>query len=171
MDTGRKDQQTVEAGGRLKQRLLQDMELHEMPNIVTGNGITTEVFRPDWGLKSDVVRHMIHVKLNDRAISAWHRHMLQTDRIFVTDGSLRLVVFDPREGSATQGEVCELRLSRFRPTLVTVPPGLWHGLQNMGGSPCGFINFFDRAYQYEDPDEWRLPPDTPEIPYTFPRPA
>jgi dTDP-4-dehydrorhamnose 3,5-epimerase len=25
----------------------------------------------------------------------------------------------------------------------------------------------DRAYTYEDPDHWRLPPDTREIPYRF----
>jgi dTDP-4-dehydrorhamnose 3,5-epimerase len=169
MENGQKDKQSVEPGGRLMLRLPEGVVLHEMPNIVTGNGITTEVFRQDWGLKPEEVRHIIHVQLNPFAISAWHRHTLQTDRIFVTDGSVRLVMYDAREASSTRGIVTELRLSRYRPTLVTVPPGIWHGLQNMVGVPCGFINFFDRAYQYDDPDEWRLPLDTPEIPYRFPR--
>jgi dTDP-4-dehydrorhamnose 3,5-epimerase len=168
MEQGRKDLQTVEPGGRLKLRLPQGTQLHEMPNIVTGNGITTEVYRPDWGLQPDAVRHIIHVRLHAFAISAWHRHLLQTDRIFVTDGSLRLVLFDGRQDSPTHGLVTELRLSRHRPTLVTVPPGIWHGLQNLAGEECGFINFFDRPYQYDDPDEWRLPLDTPEIPFRFP---
>jgi dTDP-4-dehydrorhamnose 3,5-epimerase len=168
MEQGRKDVQSVEPGGRLRLRLPEGVELHEMPNIVTGNGITAEVYRPDWGLTPKEVRHIIHVRLNAFAITAWHRHLQQTDRIFVTDGSVRLVMFDGREG-ATKGLVTELRLSRFRPTLVVVPPGIWHGLQNMTGQECGFINFFDRPYQYEDPDEWRLPLDTSEIPYRFPR--
>ena len=168
MSQGRKDTQTVDAGGKLRLHLPEGVLLHEMPNILTGNGITTEVFRQDWGLAPEEVRHIIHVRLHAFAISAWHRHTLQTDRIFVTDGAARLVMFDAREGSPTRDKVAELRLGRMRPMLVVIPPGIWHGLQNLGGSECGFINFFDRAYQYDDPDEWRLPLDTPEIPYRFP---
>ncbi len=153
----------------MKLRLPQDVQTHEMPNIVTRNGITTEIFRPDWGLSPEDVRHIIHVRLHAFAVSAWHRHTLQTDRIFVTDGSLRLVMYDPREDSSTCGLVAQLQLSRYRPMLVTVPPGIWHGLQNMAGNECGFVNFFDRPYRYEDPDEWRLPIDSPEIPYQFPK--
>jgi dTDP-4-dehydrorhamnose 3,5-epimerase len=169
MDSGKKDTQTVEPGGRLRLALPQGAQVHEMPNIVTRNGITTEVYRPDWGLRPEEVRHIIHVRLNAFAITAWHRHTLQTDRIFVTDGSLRFAMYDAREDSPTRGLVSELRLSRMRPTLVTVPPGVWHGLQNMGGGEAGFINYFDHAYRYDDPDEWRLPADTPNIPYTFPK--
>lgn len=29
------------------------------------------------------------------------------------------------------------------------------------------VNDIDRAYRYEDPDHWRLPADTGEIPYRF----
>jgi dTDP-4-dehydrorhamnose 3,5-epimerase len=168
MTTGRKDEQTADASGRLKQGLPEGVQVHEMPNIITSNGVTTEVYRPSWGLVPNDVQHVIHVRLNAFAISAWHRHELQTDRIFVTDGSFRLVMFDARQERATKGLVAELRLSRYRPCVVSIPPGIWHGLQNMGGGEAGFINYFDRAYDYANPDEWRLPLDTPDIPYRFP---
>jgi hypothetical protein len=29
------------------------------------------------------------------------------------------------------------------------------------------VNYFDLQYDYTDPDDWRLPPDTDEIPYRF----
>lgn len=169
MESGRKDVQSVDPGGKLRLRLPHGSQVQEMPNIVTANGITAEVYRNDWMLTPPEVRHVIHVRLHAFAVTAWHRHLRQTDRIFVTDGSLRLVMFDAREDSPTRGLVSELRLSRMRPMTVTVPPGVWHGLQNLAGQECGFINFFDHAYDYADPDEWRLPLDTPEIPYRFPR--
>lgn len=168
MKIGTKDLQSVEPGGRIRLRLPQDAQVHEMPNIVTANGVTTEVFRPDWGLAPQEVRHIIHVRLHGWAVSAWHCHEKQTDRVFVTDGSLRMVMFDAREGSSTKGMLTELRLSRMRPMLVTVPPGVWHGMQNLAAQECGFVNCFDRPYDYADPDEWRLPRDTAEIPYRFP---
>jgi dTDP-4-dehydrorhamnose 3,5-epimerase len=55
----------------------------------------------------------------------------------------------------------------MRPTLVVIPPGVWHGLQVLSAEAATFVNFFDRAYDYSDPDDWRLPLDSPEIPYAF----
>ena len=60
-----------------------------------------------------------------------------------------------------------LTVSSMRPTLLVVPPGVWHGVKNLSTSMTNFVNYFDRPYNYEDPDEWRLPRDTPEIPYSF----
>lgn len=31
----------------------------------------------------------------------------------------------------------------------------------------GDVNLTDNAYDYESPDHWRVPPDSPHIPYTF----
>ena len=63
--------------------------------------------------------------------------------------------------------VAEHRLSLQRPTLVVVPPGVFHGVKALGSQPAMLINMVDHAYSYEDPDHWRLPEDTREIPYRF----
>jgi len=34
-------------------------------------------------------------------------------------------------------------------------------------TPSILVNLVDAAYSYDDPDHWRLPPDTPEIPYSL----
>ena len=166
---GSKDTQTATPDGRLLRDLIEGVELHEMANIVTRNGITTEVVRPEWGVGRLPVQHMIHVALRGHAVSAWHCHHLQTDRLFVTDGSLRVVLFDGRDDSPTKGRVDVLHLSRMRPTTLLIPPLVWHGIQNLEHRTSSFINFFDRAYCYENPDEWRLPLDTDVIPYRFAR--
>jgi dTDP-4-dehydrorhamnose 3,5-epimerase len=48
---------------------------------------------------------------------------------------------------------------------VIVPAGVWHGLRNLRATPATVLNVVDRAYVYDDPDHWRLPPETAEIPH------
>ena len=48
-----------------------------------------------------------------------------------------------------------------------IPPGIWHGFKNVSGDVAMFINYFDREYRYSDPDEYKLPPNTDEIPFSF----
>ena len=162
-----KDQQTVDASGKQSLQLIEGVSRHEMPNIVTRNGITTEIYRPEWPVGPDQIRHMIHVVLRPGSISAWHMHEKQQDTFFVNQGSIKLVLFDDRKDSPTRGELNVFHLSRYRPVVITVAPGIWHGLQNLETTDSGFINYFNQPYCYEDPDEWRLPIDTDQIPYRF----
>ena len=142
--------------------------VREGSNIVTRNGHTTEVFSSPWDLPVDAVRHVIHVSLKPAAISAWHMHRSQTDHIVPTGGMIRVVLYDGRDGSSTHGKVEVLHLSPMKPSLLLIPPGVWHGVQNMVASEfSSFINLFDRPYEHADPDEWRLPIGTDEIPYEF----
>jgi dTDP-4-dehydrorhamnose 3,5-epimerase len=147
--------------------LLDGVRTFEVKNIVTRNGFTTEVFRPDWGVAELPIQHVIHVSLHPQVVSAWHQHRIQTDHIFVVSGALRVVLYDGRDDSPTHGGVNVFNVSNVRPTLLVVPPGVWHGVKNIGEGMTNFVNYFDRPYNYEDPDEWRLPRDTPEIPYSF----
>ena len=100
------------------------------------------------------------------ALSAWHMHREKTDHLFVTSGLVKAVLYDDRPDSPTRGRVNEFFLAHERPRLVVIPPEVFHGLQALGG-PATFVNYFDRQYEYANPDEYRLPPDAPEIPYRF----
>jgi len=48
---------------------------------------------------------------------------------------------------------------------VVVPPGVYHGIVNIASEASSILNLVDDAYRYEDPDHWRIPPDSEEIPY------
>lgn len=162
-----KDQAHVTPTFDVQREMIDGVRTFEVKNIVTGNGFTTEIFRPDWGVATLPIQHVIHVSLHPGVISAWHQHRIQTDHIFVVSGTLRVVLYDPREESPTKGAVNVFNVSNVRPTLLVVPPGIWHGVRNLSNAMTSFVNYFDRPYNYEDPDEWRLPRDTPEIPYSF----
>ena len=77
------------------------------------------------------------------------------------------MLFDDREGSPTKGKLDVLHLSLMRPATLQIPPFVWHGIQNLENRNSSFINFFDHAYCYANPDEWRLPADTDSIPFKF----
>jgi dTDP-4-dehydrorhamnose 3,5-epimerase len=142
--------------------------LREIKNVVTHNGVTTEVYREDWGVTVNGPQQILHVDLRPAALSAWHMHRGRYDHLLVVSGHIKVVLHDGREDSPSQGRTEVFVLSPMRPTLVVIPPAVWHGVQNLDSAGhSSFINFFDKQYDYEDPDEWRLPPDTEEIPYRF----
>jgi dTDP-4-dehydrorhamnose 3,5-epimerase len=164
---GQKDPAHIDKNWVVDRTLIEGVKVHEVRSIVTANGVTTELYRPDWGIVAGDVRQALHVALRGGAISAWHQHRSRWDFIFAIGGHLRIVLHDPREDSPTHGQVDVFHVSPARPSLLAVPPWLWHGVQNLSNDVSSFVNFFDVPYNYDDPDEWRLPQDAEEIPYSF----
>ncbi len=102
-------------------------------------------------------------------VKGWHYHQRQTDHMTVVSGMAKIVLYDRRADSATHGEVMELFIGERNPALVRIPPGVCHGMKAIGTAPAFMINIPDRVYEYEHPDEYRLPPHGPEIPYDWSR--
>ncbi|MCE6989109.1 dTDP-4-dehydrorhamnose 3,5-epimerase family protein [Dyadobacter sp. CY323] len=147
--------------------LIDGVSVKEVKNVLKNNGHLTEIYRQDWELDDLPVGQIFQVSLNPNGISAWHAHEITTDRIFVNTGSIKVVLYDAREDSSTYGMVNEFRCGALRPMLIIVPPKVWHGVQNYTSEPAALLNIVDKAYQYDDPDHWRIPLDSPEIPYKF----
>ncbi|MGE3958720.1 MAG: cupin domain-containing protein [Vicinamibacterales bacterium] len=165
-----RDPQTITAQwDPLRGRLIDGLRIREVRAVPKGNGRLTEIFRRDWQLDALPVDQVFEVELLPGGISAWHAHEHTTDRLFVASGAARIVLYDARPGSPTHGVVNELKFGEHRPALVLVPPRVWHGVQNIGSAPARILNLVDRAYCYESPDHWRIPSDSPHVPYTFPR--
>jgi dTDP-4-dehydrorhamnose 3,5-epimerase len=162
-----KDEQSVTSDWAVLQDTIDGVRLVEVRNVLTERGSTTEILRLDWFDQGVEIDQVFQVTLAAHAVSAWHVHMNTTDRLFVTSGHAKVVLYDSRPGSRTHGMVNEFRLGDRRPGLVVVPPGVWHGLKNLATEEARVLNLVDRAYEYEDPDHWRLPADTNEIPYRF----
>jgi dTDP-4-dehydrorhamnose 3,5-epimerase len=102
-------------------------------------------------------------------IKAWHMHKRQTDHMCAVTGMFRLALFDAREESPTQSTLQELYMGEHRPVLVRIPPGVYHGWRCVSDHEGVVVNVPDRPYQYSEPDEYRLPPDTDLIPYDWER--
>jgi len=164
-----KDPQLVTDDWKKLQPAIDGVVVHEVLHVPGNQGVITEMYRPEWDPTALPVVHIYQSRLFPGAIGAWSCHMIAVDRLFVSQGHVRVVLYDAREESPTYGTIMELLAGDARPAFLVVPRGIWHGLQNLGPADAIVLNFPTHAYKYEDPDHWRLPFDTPEIPYTWSR--
>jgi dTDP-4-dehydrorhamnose 3,5-epimerase len=149
------------------QRLIDGVKLREVKSVPSGYGFLTEIYRREWALDDLSVDQVFQSTLMPGRVSAWHAHEVTTDRLFVNRGLIHVVLFDARQDSPTFGVLNEFRLGSIRPGLVVIPPKVWHGVQNIADQPSSLVNLVDQAYRYENPDHWRVPPDSPHVPYRF----
>lgn len=161
----KKDQQSITSDWEVKQPLIDGVLVKEVKHVPKNNGYLTEIWREEWGLDSLPVKQVFQVFVNPGGISAWHTHLTTTDRLFINHGLVKIVLYDARKNSSTYKRLNVFRFGTIRPALVIVPPGVWHGVENISDESSLILNLVDEPYQYEDPDHWRLPADTNEIPY------
>jgi dTDP-4-dehydrorhamnose 3,5-epimerase len=162
-----KDEQLVDTEWQTIGSGIDGVAVREVKHVPRDHGVITEMYRPEWDPSSLPVVHVYQSRLYPGAIGAWSCHTKSIDRLFVNQGHLKVVLFDGREESPTFGRIMELHAGDARPALIVLPSGIWHGLQNVGDQDALILNFPTHAYDYADPDHWRLPYDTPQIPYTW----
>jgi len=100
-------------------------------------------------------------------VKAWHLHKLQTDNFTCIKGEIKVALYDAREGSPTYKEINEFLIGEDNPMLIKVPPFVYHGWKGVGEDTAYIINIPTLSYNYKTPDEYRLPPDTKDIPYDW----
>ncbi len=163
----RKDSQLVTKDWNKIQKGIDGVVIREVLHVPRDHGVITEMFRSEWDPTGLPIVHIYQSRLFPGAIGAWSCHATTIDRLFVNQGHLKIVLYDGREESKSFGRVVELHTGDARPAFVIVPSGVWHGLQNLGASDALIVNCPTKAYDYEDPDHYRLPFDSPEIPYAW----
>jgi dTDP-4-dehydrorhamnose 3,5-epimerase len=102
-------------------------------------------------------------------VKGWHYHKIQTDHFVIVKGMMKVVLYDDREGSPTRGTVNEFFMGEKNPILLTIPPGVWHGMKGIGTEPAMLVNTPTEPYKYDQPDEYRVDPHTNDIPYDWSR--
>jgi dTDP-4-dehydrorhamnose 3,5-epimerase len=131
-------------------------------------GRLMEILRSD----DEIFRHFGQVYMTTTypaVVKAWHYHKIQTDNVAVVKGMLKLVLYDPREGSRTKGEVNEFFVGEHNPLLVQIPPEVYHGWMCISEQEAIAVNIPTEAYNREEPDEYRIPPHENDIPYEWRR--
>lgn len=167
LEGAEKDAQSVTADWTVLRDPIDGVLLREVRPVIKDSGWVTELYRRDWGLDTGGVDQAFQVTLHAGGLSAWHCHRNTTDRLTVNRGTVKIALYDDREGSPTRGRVNEFRLGERRPGLLVIPPEVWHGIRNIGPETASVVNLVDFAYAYEDPDHWRVPADHPGIPYRW----
>ena len=98
-------------------------------------------------------------------VKGWHLHQRMVLSYAVPQGSIKLVLYDDREGSKTRGQIDELYIGEGNHCLVKVPTYVWNGFKGVGMQPAVVANC---ATIPHDPKEIeRLDPHASHIPYDW----
>lgn len=98
-------------------------------------------------------------------VKAWHVHRTMTVNNAVISGHAKLVLYDQRPRSPTNGLLQEIFLGESNYVLVRIPPGIANGYKAYGDKLVILANC---ATEPHDPTEMRrIPHDDPSIPYDW----
>lgn len=129
-------------------------------------GSLTELLRSDWPEFGAFGQAILTVNAPG-VIRGWHLHHRQTDVVVVISGRLLIVLYDAREGSPTHGVVEEHLAEEAAGFALFVPPGVFHSYRTMGHAPALIVNLPDQLYDAAQPDEVRVDPFDPSIPFDW----
>ncbi len=101
------------------------------------------------------------------AVKGWHYHRKQTDHFVCVHGMAKVVLYDGRDDSPTHGQLQEFFMGERNPILLKIPPLVMHGFKAVGVDTALIINIPTELYNYKEPDEYRVPWDSAEIPYDW----
>lgn len=100
-------------------------------------------------------------------VKGWHYHKKQTDHFVCVKGMAKVVLYDSREDSPTYRQVQEFFIGERNPVLLKIPRLVMHGFKAIGTEMAMIINFPTELYNYSEPDEYRVPWDSKDIPYDW----
>ena len=102
-------------------------------------------------------------------VKGWHYHKKQADNMAVVRGMMKIVLYDGRKKSKTYGEINEIFAGVHNPVLVHIPAFVYHGFKCISEEEAIVINAPTEVYDYNTPDEFRLPAHGSKIKYDWSR--
>jgi dTDP-4-dehydrorhamnose 3,5-epimerase len=146
--------------------VIQGVQIKQLTPHVDDRGYLMELIRSDDEFFSKFGQ--CYVSLNyPGVVRAWHYHKKQEDYFVVIKGACKVGLYDMREGSPTRGEAQALFLGDNNNIGVRIPIGVAHGYRTLGAEASLLLNFPTEPYNADDPDEYRIPWDSPDIPFSW----
>ncbi|HQO15303.1 MAG TPA: dTDP-4-dehydrorhamnose 3,5-epimerase family protein [Smithellaceae bacterium] len=102
-------------------------------------------------------------------VKGWHYHKKQADNMAVVRGMMKIVLYDGRQKSKTYKEINEIFAGVHNPVLVHIPPFVYHGFKCISEEEALVVNIPTEVYNYNQPDEFRLPAHGSRIKYDWGR--
>ena len=166
MDISRDAKRAFQMQGYGPAPAIEGVVLMSLARHADDGGSLTELVRLTDGhaeaLPGFTIRQVNFSELAPGVIKAFHLHVRQTDVWYVPPGDRLLVVLlDVRQGSPTEGTRMRLVLGDGASRLLRIPPGVAHGVRNLGTASGRVVYFTDVHFSTEPSscDEGRLPWD------------
>tara|TARA_B100000963_G_C22633215_1_gene676108 strand:+ start:333 stop:794 length:462 start_codon:yes stop_codon:yes gene_type:complete len=105
-------------------------------------------------------------KINHKVTKGWKYHKKMNQNFTVVFGSLKLVLYDDRKNSQTNGKIQEIYLddskNYFR---VTIPRKIWYSFQCLSNESCLLLNI--ASIQHDPKECINLDLENTKIPYSW----
>lgn len=148
--------------------MIEGVKVRKLRLIPDERGYLMEMLRSDWE-EFEKVGQVYITAVYPGVVKGWHYHRKQADHFVCVHGMAKVVLYDRREDSPTCGEVNEFFMGEQNPILLKIPPEVMHGFKGISQEMTLIVNIPTELYNYEQPDEYRVPPHTDEIPYDWAR--
>jgi len=148
--------------------IIKDVKLKKLKIIPDERGRLMEILRND----DEIFEKFGQVYITTAypfVVKAWHSHQFQNDNLTVIKGMAKIALCDLRENSSTYRKINEFFVGIYNPVLIYIPAGVYHGFKCISEEECIVVNIPTNTFNYEKPDELRLPFDTDKIPYDWER--
>lgn len=148
--------------------MIEGVKVKQLKAFCDERGRVVELLRSDW---SEFIKfgQTYITTAYPGAVKAWHYHKKQTDTFICIKGMMKVVLYDSRPDSKTKGEINEFFMGDHNLMLLQIPKDVYHGFKCISETEAVIINVPTETYNYKEPDEYRMPAHTKEIPYSWER--
>lgn len=140
---------------------MKGVKVIDLKKNVDERGFFCEVLRDDWTdlTEGDKIVQASLSMSYPGVVRAWHRHSRgQIDYVIVIKGVVKACAFDEKTG-----QLDEIVLGGDKLQVLRIDGKYWHGTKNVGDEPSLTLYVATKLYDYQKPDEERLPPNTEKI--------
>jgi dTDP-4-dehydrorhamnose 3,5-epimerase len=148
--------------------MIEGVKIRKLRLIPDERGYLMEMMRTDWE-EYEKFGQVYVTAVYPGVVKGWHYHKIQSDHFICVQGMAKVVLYDSREGSPTKGEINEFFIGSLNPAMLKIPPGVMHGFKGISQETTLIVNVPTELYNYQQPDEYRLPAHTDQIPYDWSR--
>jgi dTDP-4-dehydrorhamnose 3,5-epimerase len=144
-------------------RLIAGVEIKDLVTHPDERGYFRELIRVTDGFFAEGFGQLSHSLMHPGAGKGWHYHPQQVDWWYAI-GSLKVALYDLREGSPTHKQLDEVFLGdAYGPRILRIPPMVAHGCRALDTTHLLYVT----SSVYDPAQEGRLPHDEPSIGYDF----
>ena len=132
METPKQDVQTVTAEGDPVQRLIEGVKIVSAVTHPDERGTLCEISSLALKAHPAPIVYVYQFTIRPGKVKGWHIHHLHDDRIFISQGTVKVVLYDNRPDSPTYRVINEIYRTEHHRTLMVIPAYVFHAHHNVG---------------------------------------
>ena len=129
--------------------MIKDLVIQELKQVADERGKVMHMLRADSPMFIKFGEIYFSV-VNSGVVKAWKKHLRMTQHFAVPVGKIRLVIYDDRKDSISNGKVEVIEIGENNYCLVRIPPLVFYGFEGISPVPALIANCADLPH---DPDE------------------